>query len=126
MKKILILGSTGMLGNGVTSAFLRNKDEYSIDITSRPATIFKDGITMGSEKKPVIISMGMGGDKKQIMKIFSKNKTIFCYCISEYPTSLEKINWKEAEKYDGFSDHTFGIIAPVIFAVIKKQQKEQL
>ena len=31
-------------------------------------------------KKPVIISMGMGGDKKQIMKIFSKNKTIFCYC----------------------------------------------
>ena len=72
-------------------------------------------------KKPVIISMGMGGDKKQIMKIFSKNKTIFCYCISEYPTSLEKINWKEAEKYDGFSDHSMGIVAPSLFTLLKKQ-----
>ena len=72
-------------------------------------------------KKPVIISMGMGGDKKQIMKIFSKNKTIFCYCISEYPTSLEKINWKEAEKYDGFSDHSMGIVAPILFTLLKKQ-----
>ena len=65
--------------------------------------------------------MGMGGDKKQIMKIFSKNKTIFCYCISEYPTSLEKINWKEAEKYDGFSDHSMGIVAPSLFTLLKKQ-----
>ena len=44
-----------MLGNGVANAFLRNKDEYSVSITSRPATIFKDGISAGSEKKPVII-----------------------------------------------------------------------
>ena len=72
-------------------------------------------------KKSVIISMGMGGNKKQIMKIFSKNKTIFCYCISEYPTSLEKINWKEAEKYDGFSDHSMGIVAPSLFTLLKKQ-----
>ena len=27
-----------------------------------------------------------------------------------------------AKKFDGFSDHTLGIIAPIIFAVIKKQQ----
>ena len=74
-------------------------------------------------KKPVIISMGMGGDRKKIKKIFNKNKTTFCYCISEYPTKLEKINWNNAIKYDGFSHHTLGITAPIIFAVLKKQQK---
>ena len=29
--------------------------------------------------KPIIISMGMGGDKNKIKKIFSKNKVTFCY-----------------------------------------------
>jgi sialic acid synthase SpsE len=73
-------------------------------------------------KKPVIISMGMGGDRKKIEKIFSKSKKTFCYCISEYPTEINKINWKTAIKYDGFSDHTLGIMAPLIFTVLKKQQ----
>ena len=67
--------------------------------------------------------MGMGGDKKKIQKIFSKNKTVFCYCISEYPTKLDKIDWSDAVKYDGFSDHTLGITAPLIFAILKKQKK---
>ncbi len=72
-------------------------------------------------RKPVIISMGMGGEKKQIMRIFSKNRKTFCYCISEYPAPLEKINWKEAVKHDGFSDHSIGIIAPILFTLLKKQ-----
>ena len=72
-------------------------------------------------KKPVIISMGMGGSKKKIEKIFSKNKKTFCYCISEYPTNINKINWKTAIKFDGFSDHTLGITAPIIFTILKKQ-----
>ena len=73
-------------------------------------------------KKPVIISMGMGGDRKKIEKFFSKNKTIFCYCISEYPTKLNKIRWDQARKFDGFSDHTLGIVAPIIFTMMKKQE----
>ena len=73
--------------------------------------------------KPVIISMGMGGNKKQMEKIFSKNKPVFCYCISEYPTPLKKIDWPKAVKFDGFSDHTLGITAPLIYAILKKQQK---
>ena len=73
-------------------------------------------------KKPVIISMGMGGNRKRIEKIFSRNKKIFCYCISEYPTKITKIDWKKAIKYDGFSDHTLGITAPLIFTILKKQQ----
>jgi len=89
------------------------KDPYSMDTL----------LTKARTKKPVIISMGMGGNKKKIKDIFKKNKKTFCYCISKYPTLLNEINWKEAQKFDGFSDHTLGIIAPIIFAVIKKQQK---
>jgi len=88
------------------------KDPYSYEILQKEA---KTG-------KPIIISMGMGGNKNKIKKIFSKNKTTFCYCISEYPTALNKIQWNEAKKYDGFSDHTLGIIAPIIFTVLKKHQ----
>ena len=71
-------------------------------------------------QKPVIISMGMGGNRKKIENIFSKNQKTFCYCISEYPTSMNKIDWKNAIKFDGFSDHTLGIIAPIIFTILKK------
>ena len=73
-------------------------------------------------KKHVIISMGMGGDKKYIKKIFLKNKTTFCYCISEYPLSFKKINWKNIIQFDGFSDHTLGIAAPIIYATLKKYE----
>ena len=72
--------------------------------------------------KPVIISMGMGGNRKKIEKIFTENRKTFCYCISEYPTDINKINWTSAIKYDGFSDHTLGIIAPLTFAMLKKRQ----
>ena len=66
--------------------------------------------------------MGMGGDKKYIKKIFSKNKTTFCYCISEYPLLFKKINWKDAIQFDGFSDHTLGISAPIMYTSLKKYQ----
>ena len=49
--------------------------------------------------KPVILSMGMGGNRKYLEKLFSKNrKCIFCYCISDYPVKFEKIDWKKALK----------------------------
>ena len=80
-------------------------------------TLTKKALT----KKPVIISMGMGGNKEKIKKLFSKNQITFCYCISEYPTHLKKISWKKAINYDGFSDHTLGIIAPIIFSILKKR-----
>lgn len=88
------------------------KDPYSKE------TLEKKGKT----RKPIIISMGMGGDKKLLEKIFSKNKKkTFCYCISEYPLSFSKINWKKAIKFDGLSDHTLGITAPILFTILKKQ-----
>jgi len=88
------------------------KDPYALDTLQQKA----------ETKKPVIISMGMGGNRKKIEKIFEKNQTTFCYCISEYPLDFKKINWTEAKKYDGFSDHTMSLIAPIIFAVLKRQQ----
>ena len=87
------------------------KDTFSLE------TLTKKSLT----KKPVIISMGMGGNKEKIKKLFSKNQITFCYCISEYPAPFKKINWKKAINYEGFSDHTLGIIAPIIFSILKKQ-----
>ena len=89
------------------------KDPHSLE------TLKKIALT----KKPVIISMGMGGNMSLIRNIFSKNKTLFCYCISEYPTDFKKINWKKALSFNGFSDHTLGINAAIIFAVLKHQTK---
>ena len=86
------------------------KDPFALETLKKKA----------STKKPVIISMGMGGNKKKILKMFSKNNKIFCYCISEYPLEFEKIDWAMAPQYDGFSDHTMGIMAPIIFTILKK------
>ena len=73
-------------------------------------------------RKPIIISMGMGGDINKIKKLFNKNQTIFCYCISEYPLKFNKINWKDAVKFNGFSDHTMGTTAAILFTILKKQK----
>ena len=96
-------------------------------IASRTCT-FKDPYSLETirkisySKKPVIVSMGMGGNKEKIKNILHNNKITFCYCISEYPTDLRKINWRILNKYDGFSDHTLGITAPIIFSLMKKQK----
>jgi len=76
-------------------------------------------------KKPLIISMGMGGDKSKIKSILKSNEKTFCYCISKYPTKFSDINWNEAIKYDGFSDHTIGITAPIVFATLKRNQNSK-
>lgn len=73
-------------------------------------------------RKPIIISMGMGGDRKKIKKLFCKNKSTFCYCISDYPLRFSKINWLEAIKFDGFSDHTMGTTAAILFTILKNQK----
>ena len=106
------LESIGVKKYKIASRTCLLKDKYSLETLENVART----------RKPVIISMGMGGDKKRIMKIFSKNKITFCYCISEYPTPLKKINWKEAIKHDGFSDHTLGAVAPFLFALLKKER----
>ena len=106
------LESLGVKKYKIASRTCLLNDKYSLETLE----------SVARTRKPVIISMGMGGNKKQIMKIFSKNKITFCYCISEYPAPFKKINWKEAIKYDGFSDHSIGIVAPFLFALLKKER----
>ena len=100
----------------IASRTCLEKDPYSSE------TLKRKSLT----KKLIFISMGMGGNKKKILRIFKKNKPVFCYCISEYPLEFKKIKWNEAIKYDGFSDHTEGIVAPILYCILKKQKKIKL
>ena len=106
------LESLGVKKYKIASRTCLLNDKYSLETLENIA----------KTRKPVIISMGMGGNKKQITKIFSKNKITFCYCISEYPAPFKKINWKKAIKYDGFSDHSIGIVAPFLFGLLKRER----
>ena len=106
------LESLGVKKYKIASRTCLLNDKYSLETLENIA----------KTRKPIIISMGMGGNKKQITKIFSKNKITFCYCISEYPAPLKKINWKKAIKYDGFSDHSIGIVAPFLFGMLKRER----
>ncbi len=107
--------------------FLESLGVKRYKIASRTC-LFKDPHSLetlqakSATKKPIIISMGMGGDRKRIERIFSNNPKTFCYCISDYPLKFNKIDWKTALRFDGFSDHTLGTTAALIFTVLKKQQ----
>jgi len=76
-------------------------------------------------KKPVIISMGFGGDKKLLNSIFKNNEKYYMYCISNYPTKIEEINFKSMLNYNGFSDHTEGGLAPLIYGIKSKNSDKQ-
>ena len=106
------LESLGVKKYKIASRTCLLNDKYSLETLE----------SVARTRKPIIISMGMGGNKKRITKIFSKNKITFCYCISEYPAPFKKINWKKAIKYDGFSDHSIGIVAPFLFGLLKRER----
>ena len=65
-----------------------------------------------STNKPVIISLGMFDWKKNNVPYSSKNVN-YLYCVSEYPTMLEKIEMPDFKNsfFQGYSDHTLGINA---------------
>lgn len=64
--------------------------------------------------KPLIASLGMW-DQKQFPD-FPVNQTQFLYCVSKYPTELEDLHFNDVDfnQYDGFSDHTIGLTAPIL------------
>ena len=112
---VTFLESLGVKRYKIASRTCLLKDPFALETLQNKATT----------KKHIIISMGMGGDKKKLQNIFLKNKVTFCYCISDYPLNFNKINWKKAVNFDGFSDHTMGITAPILFAILKKQKKSK-
>lgn len=78
---------------------------------------------LSQTKKPVIISMGLGGNRNKIGKILYNNKKYFLYCVAKYPTRVNEISFTKMDKFDGFSDHTEGILAPIIFALKNRNTK---
>lgn len=72
--------------------------------------------------KPVIISTGSATYKEieNIVKIFGDRLTLLC-CVSQYPAPIDKMNLRTITAYEhvfkvktGLSDHTKGIVAPVV------------
>lgn len=66
-------------------------------------------------KKDLIISLGHWRNS-EFPKITTSAKVDFLFCISNYPTSLNELHFKEIsfEKYQGFSDHTIGLSASMV------------
>ena len=110
------LESIGTKKFKVASRTCLEKDPFSKETLKR--------LSVSNKKK--FISMGMGGNKKRISHIFKRKAPMFFYCISEYPLPFKKIKWNEAIKFDGFSDHTEGIIAPILYTLLKKKKKSKL
>ena len=110
--------------------FLQTLGVKKYKIASRTCTL-KDPLSLetlaavNNTRKPVLVSMGMGGNKKFIQTSLSKNKTTFCYCISDYPLKIEKIDWNNAIKYSGLSDHTIGISTPILFSGLMKMKNHK-
>ncbi len=46
-------------------------------------------------KKTTFVSMGEGGDQNRIKNLFKPENCNFTYCISNYPTNDEEINWNK-------------------------------
>lgn len=79
-----------------------------------------------SKQKPIIISTGIATideiqDVVNICKSVGNNEIILLKCTSEYPAPLNEANLKTISNMKetfgvevGFSDHTLGIVAPVV------------
>ncbi len=67
---------------------------------------------LDSTGKPLLISLGMW-EHKNFPDIQSQNEVSYLYCISQYPTPLDKIKLHHVDfnTYAGFSDHSIGISA---------------
>ena len=105
--------------------FLENLHVKFYKIASRTSALMDQNSletmqAIAKTKKPVIISMGLGGNKRKIQNIFKNNKKYFLYCVSKYPTKINEINFELMKKYDGFSDHTEGYLAPLQYAISLK------
>jgi sialic acid synthase SpsE len=66
--------------------------------------------------KPTIISLGIW-DGDELPEFTSRAGVDYLYCVPKYPTALNDLDFKSIDfehKYSGFSDHTLGIVAPIV------------
>lgn len=95
------------------------------DITNLPLLRY-----VAKKKKPMIISTGGStlGEVEEaisVMKEAGNDEVVLLHCIASYPTMVEDVNLdsmitiqKAFNHLTGFSDHTLGIIAPVVAATM--------
>ncbi|MBU4298539.1 N-acetylneuraminate synthase, partial [Patescibacteria group bacterium] len=81
---------------------------------------------IAKKKKPIILSTGMAtlNEVKEAVKIIKKqgnNKIVLLHCTTNYPCPLEEVNLramltlkKEFNLPVGYSDHTLGIMVPIM------------
>lgn len=63
-----------------------------------------------SKGKKVFISTGMSTDK-EIKSLRDTYNGVFFYCVSKYPANIIDIDYNKMCYFDGFSDHTQGVLA---------------
>ena len=114
-------------------------DEESIDFLDKLGVIiFKAGSgeltnipylkKMASKGKPMILSTGMGNMKEvkeavDTIKKTGNQKFVILHCTTNYPTPYEDVNMRAMETMRtelnclvGYSDHTEGILVPIVAA----------
>ena len=113
--------------------FLENLNCPAYKIASPEVTHIPLIEKVAKTKKPIILSLGLSNIKdidlaiKTIKKTGNK-KIILLNCVSSYPAPINEQNLKSIieikKKYKtlvGLSDHTLGLIAPVV--AVSKEQK---
>ena len=98
----------------------------SLKVASRDLTNLPLLQALAETKIPIILSTGMAGkvELNQALEIITKyhNNISILHCVSQYPTEPDNLNLrsitylqKHYPQYNiGFSDHTVGIVAPVV------------
>jgi len=65
--------------------------------------------------KEIIVSTEKSPKK---CKFYNDPQIKWLYCIPKYPCELNEINFKELSDFDGYSNHSPNIIAPITSAVL--------
>jgi len=89
----------------IASRTFKHEDPYTVETLEAVSKTYK----------PIIFSDGF----HQVIDIKETERQSQLYCISEYPTSPDVIDWTEIMKYDGFSDHTLGIESALKYCKLK-------
>lgn len=92
---------------------------------------------IGKSKVPVIISTGMGGLKEIDDAVNTLNRyhsnIVILHCISQYPAEYENLNLNSIpflkQRYPefkiGYSDHSIGIVAPIVAVALGAEYIEK-
>lgn len=109
-----------------TLKLLEKVDVKFIKVASRDLTNIQLIEEIGKTKVPVILSTGMGGVEEidRSLDVITKyhENIVILHCLSQYPAEYKNLNLNSIpyliERYPqytiGYSDHSIGIVAPVL------------